>query len=73
MARNKSQPHNFSPFYSQINTKNVENMAFVSTAALRIVLAVQMKNRPTAEPNYRPLFYIIICISSKRSDTDMAE
>lgn len=36
-----SQPHSFRPFYPQINKKqNVENMAFVSTAALRFLLAV---------------------------------
>ena len=46
-------------------------MAFVSTAALKMVLAVQIKNRPTAEPNYRPLIFKIICISSQMSDTQM--
>lgn len=60
-----------SPFYSQINRKMFKLMACVSATAIKIVFAAQMKNSHIAEPNYRSLFFLIICINSKKSDTDM--
>ncbi len=46
-------------------------MTCVSTTAIKIVFTAQMKNSHKAEPNYRPLFFLIICINSEKSDTDM--
>lgn len=46
-------------------------MARVSTTAINIVFAAQMRKSHIAEPNYRPLFFLIICINSKKSDSDM--
>lgn len=59
------------PFYSVINTKIFKIWPLSLPQLWKLCLAAQMKDSSTAEPNYRPLFYIIICINSKKSDTDM--